>query len=214
MDQALELLPADYWRWYLMANAPESDDTSFTLESFAATVNKDLADVLGNFVNRVTRFCKSKFGEEVPAGGEAGELEETLLVELENRFAAYTEYLARMEFRKACAELRAVWAAGNEYLQEAAPWAAFKEDPAQAAVSVRVALNLIRLFGVLSAPVIPFTAEKLRDIFAEPGTEWPQDVRSAMTSLSPGHAFSPPEVLFRKIEEDQVVAWKEKFGAP
>ena len=151
MDQALELLPADYWRWYLMANAPESDDTSFTLEGFAQIVNKDLADVLGNFVNRVTRFCKSKFGEEVPTGGENGPVEEKLFAEIDTRLSAYTEHLHAMEFRKSCAELRAIWAAGNEYMQEAAPWIAFKEDPDKAAVSVRVGLNLIRLFGVFIA---------------------------------------------------------------
>ena len=215
MDQALDLLPADYWRWYLMANAPESDDTSFTLESFAATVNKDLADVLGNFVNRITRFCKSKFGEEVPAGGETGPVEEALFAELDKRITAYTEFLAEMEFRKACAELRAIWAAGNEYLQEAAPWAVFKEDPEKAAASVRVGLNLIRLFGTLSAPVIPFTAEKLCAIFADSGSDWPSvPATELLASLKPGQAFTAPDVLFRKIEEDQIEEWKAQFGAP
>ncbi len=67
-DHALEILPADYWRYFLIANAPESDDSSFTWEHFTATVNKDLADTLGNFVNRVLSFSKKRFGEEVPAG--------------------------------------------------------------------------------------------------------------------------------------------------
>ncbi len=215
MDQALEILPADYWRWYLMANAPESDDTSFTLESFAATVNKDLADVLGNFVNRITRFCKSKFGEQIPAGGETGPVEEKLFVELDNRIAAYTGNLAQMEFRKACAELRAIWAAGNEYLQEAAPWAVFKKDPEKAAVSVRIGLNLIRLFGVLSQPVIPFTSEKLLAIFGDQSTDWPQGkATELLATLRPGTRFTSPEVLFSKIEDEQVAEWKEQFGAP
>ncbi|WP_306249592.1 methionine--tRNA ligase [Parvularcula sp. IMCC14364] len=215
MDQALEILPADYWRWYLMANAPESDDTSFTLETFAATINKDLADVLGNFVNRITRFCKSKFGEEVPAGGEPGPIEKKLYADLDQRITAYTEFLEKMEFRKACAELRAIWSAGNEYLQEAAPWAVFKEDPAKAAVSVRTGLNLIRLFGVLSAPIVPFTAEKLLAIFGETQTAWPAASASTLlTALPAGQEFTLPDVLFSKIEEEQVTQWKERFGAP
>jgi methionyl-tRNA synthetase len=65
-DQALELLPADYWRWYLIANAPESSDANFTWEHFASTVNKDLADVLGNFVNRVLKFAAARFDGVVP----------------------------------------------------------------------------------------------------------------------------------------------------
>ena len=75
MDQALEILPADYWRWWLMSNVPEGSDSNFTWESFQAGVNKDLADVLGNFVSRVTKFAAARFGETVPAGGAYGPAE-------------------------------------------------------------------------------------------------------------------------------------------
>jgi methionyl-tRNA synthetase len=78
MDDALELLPADYWRYYLLRNAPESDDSDFTWEHFAVTVNKDLADTLGNFVNRTLRFTERAFGASVPEGGAPGEAEEAL----------------------------------------------------------------------------------------------------------------------------------------
>ena len=82
MDQALEILPSDYWRWWLLANAPEGSDSDFTWAAFQAGVNKDLADVLGNFVSRVTKFCRSKFGEEVPEGGENGEAEREVTAEI------------------------------------------------------------------------------------------------------------------------------------
>ena len=216
MDQALELLPADYWRWHLMANAPESDDASFTLEHFASVVNKDLADVLGNFVNRITRFCASKFGQEVPAAGQYGEIEEKLISDLDARIAAYTAALDAMEFRKAFAELRGVWVAGNEYLQIAAPWTAFKTDPDRAAAGVRAGLNLIVLFAALSAPVIPHTAEKMGAIFGLMGDDlfpWPTSARAALHRLKPGCKFELPEVLFKKIEDEQVAEWREKFGA-
>ena len=72
MDQALELLPADYWRWYLTANAPEGSDTAFTWEQFQTAVNKDLADVLGNFVNRILKFTEARFEGVVPGGRRAG----------------------------------------------------------------------------------------------------------------------------------------------
>jgi len=217
MDQALEILPADYWRWHLMANAPESDDASFTLEHFASVVNKDLADVLGNFVNRITRFCSSKFGEEVPVGGEYGETETALIKELDTRIAAYTGYLEAMEFRKAFAELRYIWVAGNEYLQIAAPWKAIKEDKDAAAVSVRIALNLIPLFAALSAPVIPNSAAKMFAIFgldADEAGRWPDSAKAALEILQPGHKFTPADVLFAKIEDEQLESWREKFGAP
>ncbi|MEL6370050.1 MAG: methionine--tRNA ligase [Pseudomonadota bacterium] len=220
MDQALDLLPADYWRWHLMANAPESDDTSFTLEHFASVVNKDLADVLGNFVNRICRFGTSKFGPQVPDTGNYGETEEALSKELDQRIASYTAALEAMEFRKAFSELRGIWVAGNEYLQVAAPWTAFKTDPDTAAASVRAGLNLIYLFAVLSAPVIPFTAEKMANVFGKTLQDdsivgvWPTSAKSALSAIPAGTAFETPDVLFAKIEDDQLEAWRETFGAP
>jgi methionyl-tRNA synthetase len=216
MDQALELLPADYWRWHLMANAPESDDASFTLEHFSGVVNKDLADVLGNFVNRITRFCASKFGEAVPEGGAYGDTEDRLIADLSVKIRAYTDYMEATEFRKAFAELRSIWVAGNEYLQIAAPWTAFKTDPARAAAAVRAGLNLIALFAALSRPVIPFTAQKMFAVFGldpEEAGRWPTDARAALETLKPGRKFTLPDVLFKKIEDEQVAEWRERFGA-
>ncbi|WDI30941.1 methionine--tRNA ligase [Hyphococcus flavus] len=216
MDQALELLPADYWRWHLMANAPESDDASFTLEHFAGVVNKDLADVLGNFVNRITRFCKARFGEEVPAEGEYSEAEQALITELDGRIKTYTDCLEAMEFRKAFVELRSIWVAGNEYLQIAAPWTTIKEDKDRAAASVRCALNMIALVATLSRPVIPFTADKMFAVFGldpEKASQWPVSASEALAQFKGGEAFTLPEVLFAKIEDDQIADWREQFGA-
>ncbi len=215
MDHALELLPADYWRYYLMANVPEGGDSSFTWDHFQGVVNKDLADVLGNFVNRILRFTKSKFGEAIPEGGTPGADEEALIKELDERIAAYTEHLEALEFRKALNELRAIWVSGNEYLTRAAPWTAFKEDPDKAAVSVRTGINLIRLFAVLAAPVIPETAGRILETLHLPADDlaWPKGtVADELAKLPAGHAFTVPEVLFSKIEDEQVAAWMERFG--
>ena len=212
MDQALELLPADYWRWWLLSHAPESSDAEFTWENFQASVNKDLADVLGNFVSRVTKFCRSKFGEEVPSGGEYGPAEEALIAELTTRLAAYQTHMEAMEVRKSSQELRAIWVAGNEYLQSAAPWAAFKEDPERAAAIVRISLNLIRFYAVLSAPFIPDTAETLTKALRLEGIDWPADVAEALTTLPAGHGFDVPDNLFAKIADEDVEAWQAKFS--
>lgn len=196
MDQALSVLPSDYWRWWLMSNVPETSDAQFTWESFQAGCNKDLADVLGNFVSRVTKFCRSKFGEEVP-DGPLGETEQALIEELTRRVALYEGHMQGMEFRKATAELRSIWVAGNEYLQEAAPWAAFKTDPEQAAGVIRLALNLCRLYASLSVPFIPDAAAMLAESL-NTDLGWPEDVATALDTLKPGHAFTVPENLFAK----------------
>lgn len=212
MDQALDILPADYWRWWLLRHAPESSDAEFTWEHFQGSVNKDLADVLGNFVSRVTKFCRSKFGEEIPAGGTLGEAETALIADLTKRIRAYEKHMDDIEVRKAAQELRAIWAAGNEYLQTAAPWSVFKEDPDQAAAIIRLMLNLIRVYAVLSAPFIPEAAAKMLSGMNTLDTEWPTDVEAALKALPEGHAFTVPEVLFAKISDEDREGWQEKFA--
>ena len=211
MDQALEVLPADYWRWWLLSHAPEGSDAEFTWENFQTSVNKDLADVLGNFVSRITKFCRSKFGETIPEGGEYGPEERELVAALTTRIRAFETHMQAIEVRKAAAELRAIWALGNEYLQSAAPWTTFKTDPARAAMQVRLGLNLIRLYAVLSAPFIPFAADAMLAAMRTDDRTWPDDVPAALAALPPGHAFDVPEVLFAKITDDQREDWQQRF---
>ncbi|SMX37240.1 methionine--tRNA ligase [Octadecabacter ascidiaceicola] len=212
MDQALEILPADYWRWWLLSRAPETSDSEFTWEQFQTDCNKDLADVLGNFVSRVTKFCRSKYSEDVPAGGEWGAAETTLIADLQKRLAAYEAAMDGIEIRKAATELRAMWAAGNEYLQAAAPWALFKTDPDQAAAQIRLALNLIRVYAVLSAPFIPTASAKLLSAMNTLDMDWPSDMNAAVNALSAGHAFAVPDNLFTKITDEQRIEWTERFA--
>ena len=212
MDQALEILPSDYWRWWLLSHAPESSDSEFTWENFQQSVNKDLADVLGNFVSRITKFCRSKFGEQVPEGGAWGEQEQALIEELTTRIGAYERHMEAMEVRKSAQELRAIWVAGNEYLQSAAPWSVFKEDPERAAGQVRLGLNLIRLYAVLSAPFIPDASDRLFEALGSEDRDWPEDVAAALAALPAGHAFTVPEVLFAKITDEQREEWQARFA--
>ncbi|MGC1495864.1 MAG: methionine--tRNA ligase [Sulfitobacter sp.] len=212
MDQALEILPADYWRWWLLSHAPETSDAEFTWENFQTSVNKDLADVLGNFISRITKFCRSKFGEAVPAAGEYGPAEHALIADLTARVAQYQIHMDAMEMRKSAQELRAIWAAGNEYLQSEAPWSTFKTDPDKAAAQVRLALNLIPFYAVLSAPFIPTAAASMLSAMHIKAPDWPDDVPAALDVLPAGHGFEVPEVLFAKISDEDCEAWAERFA--
>ena len=212
MDQALEILPADYWRWWLLSHAPESSDAEFTWENFQASVNKDLADVLGNFLSRITKFCRSKFGEIVPEGGTWGDQEQAVIADLTTRIRAYEAFMEAIEVRKAANELRAIWVIGNEYLQSAAPWTAFKENPDQAAAQTRLALNLIRLYAVLSSPFIPDAAASMMAAVHCDDDTWPSDVTEALHMLPAGHSFTVPDVLFRKITDEEREEWQTRFA--
>ena len=212
MDQALEILPADYWRWWLLSHVPETSDSEFTWENFQSGVNKDLADVLGNFASRVTKFCRAKFSEAVPAGGTPGAAEEKLVADLTLKVREYEAHMEALEIRKAAASLRAAWVLGNEYLQEVAPWTTFKTDPDQAAVQIRLALNLIRLYAVISDPFIPDACADLRAAMQSDDDSWPEDIAAALTTLPAGHAFTVPEVTFRKVTDAEREDWQARFA--
>ncbi|PZR74608.1 MAG: methionine--tRNA ligase [Chthoniobacterales bacterium] len=214
MDQALELLPADYWRWYLLANAPEPADSNFTWEHFQATINHDLADVLGNFVNRIAKFCTARFEGRIPDQGEYGPLEIETTQALEQKLTSLTGYMEALDFRKSTSELRSMWVIGNEYLQRAEPWMKIKTDPASAGVSIRYALNLALLFASLAQPFIPETSAKITRALNNTDSPliWPRNVADRLSQLTPGAAITVPEVLFAKIEDSQVAEWAERFG--
>ncbi|MFD0271044.1 methionine--tRNA ligase [Streptomyces sp. NPDC127106] len=214
-DQALEILPADYWRYFLIANAPESDDSSFTWEHFTATVNKDLADTLGNFVNRVLSFSRKRFGDDVPAGKEAGEAEARLGEQIAELLAEYEGHMDTLQFRKAAAALRALWSAGNSYLEEKAPWLEIKTDQEGAALTLRTAMNLIHLYSVVSEPFIPASARAMRSAFqlADDTAAWvtPEQAK-ALDAVPAGTPFTVPPVLFAKISEEDLESYRERFG--
>lgn len=215
MDQALDLLPADYWRWYLMANAPESADAAFTWEGFQAAVNSDLANVFGNFVNRITKFTASKLDSAVPRGGETGEREAQLLKDVQSQLTAISTAYEEMSFRAAAKETRALWVIGNEYLQEAAPWSVIKTDADQAAMIVRTGLNLATIFAIVAQPLIPDAAARVLDALNIPegNRNWPLATDDQLLSALPaGLPVSPPDVLFAKIEDEQIAEWTERFG--
>jgi len=211
MDQALEILPPDYWRWWLLSHAPETSDSAFTWEGFQRDVNKDLADTLGNFVSRVVKFCGARFGWAVPGGGAYGPREQALTADLQARLDRYEAHMDGIEIRKATAELRALWAAGNEYLQSAAPWAVFKQDPARAAAITRFALNLIPFYAGLSGPFIPDAADRMAAAMGA-AAAWPGSVEQALRRLPEGHSFAAPEVLFAKIADEDRANWQARFA--
>jgi methionyl-tRNA synthetase len=220
MDTALEILPADYWRYYLIANAPEGSDSNFTWDHFAGVVNKDLADVLGNFVNRITKFCVSRFDGRVPGEGAYGADELALIEELQRRVKTYAEHFAAIEFRKAAAELRAIWVAGNEYLTRAAPWTAIKTDRDRAAAAVRLGLNLVHTFSHLAWPIIPAAARAIHETIQPVAGNaavipWPEaPMAEELDQLEAGQPIRAADVLFPKITDEQIAGWTARFGGP
>jgi methionyl-tRNA synthetase len=158
-DTALDLFPADYWRYYLLTIVPEATDSDFMFSGFAATVNKDLADVLGNFVNRFEALLKRYWNGCIP---DCEPDEEYALhkksTDIVHDFQAHLEALS---FRKSMHALRSLWSLGNEYFASTEPWKVIKVNPDRASAIMVAGYCLLRLIAVVSSPIIPTIAERL-----------------------------------------------------
>ena len=217
MNQALELFPSDYWRWWLLSNAPETSDADFTWRSFQSSINKDLADVLGNFVSRLTKFTFSKFGATIPNGSRYGEQELNAIREIEKVFISYDDAMNKIEIRKATSYLRKIWSIGNEYLQRSQPWVKIKTDTAEAAKTIRFGFNLMLFFSEISEPFIPSTSNEIKYCLGKSNekSQWPslkEDFTSIFEKIDYGDDFKQIENLFVKISNDYALDLAKRFS--
>lgn len=158
LDKALELLPADVWRWALLAQAPETADSRFTWDQLARVVDKDLVGQLGNLLHR-TQGLVARVGGRVPAGGTDGPEEARLRAEARVVVDALVRAHEDLRFRDVVEALRALLHATNRYVDRSAPWRTLGEPAG--ALALRTTLEHLRLVAAAVAPVIPDTAARL-----------------------------------------------------
>ncbi len=216
-DTALELLPADYWRYYLMSKIPEGSDSSFSWEELQSVINKDLIGVFGNFVSRVLKFTEKEFENKAPACGELRKNEKELMENLSKSIKEYNENLEEKNFRKALSSLRYIWTLGNEYITLSEPWKVIKNDKDYAKTIINLSINLIRIFAILSAPIIPFTSSKtmnMLNIDDNISKKWINcnDIKNELSFIKAEHSLNNIYNLFERIEDENVKAFIEKFG--
>ena len=207
-DAALDLYPADYWRYYLMANCPESDDADFTFTHFAAIINKDLADILGNFANRSFSLIHKYFEGRLPVVLDEATLDQDLLAKVSTMVADYQKSLSDMKFRQACTQLRSLWVLANEYITLNEPWKTAKTDLLQAGGCLSHCAYLLRLFAILSYPIMPNVSLQvltlLNDSLKESVGATPFAKGLEFTAYKADHQFAETARLFEKIEDERV----------
>lgn len=211
-DEALNLFPADYWRYYLLSTAPESSDSDFTFQHFADTVNKDLADVLGNFVSRVTALINKHFNGVIiysELNSDINNLAQSCSQEIQ----LLKDALYKCSFRQAIRHLRALWVIGNEYIANRAPWALIKTDRNSAEAVLGNCLHLIRLFAIASSAIMPVTANRIYSIVCDDSPEKItfEDAVN-FTCLEKGRPINPIGILITKISDEQVNALSERYA--
>jgi len=200
IDEVLELFPADYWRYFLMATRPETKDTNFSWEMFIEKVNADLNDTFGNFIHRTLKFINTQFNSEVPKPSHLDKNDERILKTLEKKTETIAKEIEDCRLQSAANNVMSISRMGNQYLNEKEPWNVIKKDRNKAANTIYVVSQIVKALAVVSAPFIPFAAEELWRTLNLPGSVHEQKWNEALKPLSAGHKIGKAKPLFRKIE--------------
>ncbi len=217
---------ADLLRYALATTLPETKDADFSWSGFQNRVNSELADVLGNFVNRTVTFIERYFDGHVPPLSDPRPIDRKTLDQLaefpETIGAAYDNY----RMREAVFETINLARLGNKYFNDTEPWHTRKSDPKAAANTLHVSAQICAALSVLMDPVLPHTARRLRRMLQlnEVRSSAPVDPEVADDEapaigwddagaplLEAGHAVGPSNILFHKIEDDEIDAQMDKL---
>jgi len=206
----------DVLRYTLTANAPETKDNDFTWKDFQARNNNELVAIFGNFINRAVVLTDKYYEGIIPAPGEFTEIDEQTLAAVKAYPAVIASSIERYRFREAQGELMNLARLGNKYLADEEPWKVVKTDPERVKTVMFVALQISAALATLSEPFLPFTSEKLKNILnlssSEEGLKW-EDVSAKETLISAGHTIGSAELLFSKIEDEQIQQQLDKLEA-
>lgn len=212
IDEALELFPADYWRYFLMATRPETKDTNFTWKTFIEKVNADLNDSFGNFIHRTITFLNRNFDDTVPVS-TLEEDDKEVLEEAKKKLMQIGESIENCRLQSAVNTVMEISRLGNRYLNEKEPWNQLKTDPCKAANTIYVAAQIVKTLAITSAPFMPQTAQKTWNLLNMLGSVHEQKWEEAIIPLPSGHKVNKAKPLFSKITltEDEMEAKLEEI---
>ncbi|MCX7025344.1 MAG: class I tRNA ligase family protein, partial [Spirochaetes bacterium] len=200
-------IPADVWRFYIFYNRPEKSDVTFTWKDFQEKVNSELIGNLGNLVNRTLTFVNRFYDGVIPEAGP----NEAFWSDARRIEREITEGLDRAELRESLHSAFALSALANKAFQDCEPWKARTENPAKAATLIRDLCYVLRDLAIIMHPYLPASAAKVAGFFGKTigsgGLDW-----STLGKLEGLDRVLPTEVLFAKLEDDQVNALRERHA--
>ena len=205
---------ADCLRFYLTSIAPESKDSEFTWKGFQDAVNGELVSIFANFINRtwvlMHKLCN---GKVPPIHQDLLDNEDLAIMQaVKDTTAKVTDLLEQYKFRDAQFEVINLARLGNQYMQKKEPWIVAKQigtDPtAQAKIDncMHACLQLSANLAILIHPFLPFTAKKMCHLMkvVDKMLEW--ENAGSFNLLKVGYTLRAPELLFRKIEDEEIAA--------
>ena len=196
----------DVLRYALLSSAPETKDNNFTWKDFQTKNNSELVGIFGNFINRVAVLIHKYYNGIVPQG-DANSPE---LAEINKSAKEIAGFLENYEFRNSLTALMNLARFGNQYLQTEEPWKTIKDNPEKAAHSLFVGAQIAVALAQLSEPFMPFSSEKLLNMFNVQKSDW-ADVENKSVLIETGHQINEASLLFSKIEDDVIEAQIQKL---
>lgn len=214
LHEYLQEFKPDSLRYSLACTLPESKDSDFSWKEFQARHNNELADILGNFINRTLTFAHKYFDGKVPVfnnpSAEDLQIQKYLSEAPEKIGKLYETY----HFREAVQETMAVARMANKFFNDAEPWKTRVSDPEKCAATIHVCLQICRSLAILFLPVIPGTSGEIFRLLKCRQEELPSWTDASYFGLKEGAALNPPEILFTKIEDETISRQVEKLLKP
>jgi methionyl-tRNA synthetase len=202
IDEALELLPADYWRCFLMATRPETKDSNFSWDLFTEKVNADLNDTFGNFIHRTLTFISSQFDGVIPKTEGRDEDAAQMLKTLEEKTETIAKEMEACRLQSAANAMISISRIGNQYLNEKEPWNLIKKDRKKAANVSYASAQVVKALAIASAPFVPVAAEEIWKTLNLPESVHQQKWNEALKPFPPDHRIAKARPLFRKIGDN------------
>jgi methionyl-tRNA synthetase len=211
-------IPSDVWRYYLLANRPETSDSYFFWHDFVSRNNSELLNNLGNFVNRAIKFLNAKYDSVLPSPSSDGVAEEVdfdaedseFVDDVNKLLATYTENMEALRLRAALVSVLHLSARGNVYLQASGLGnELFASNPSHCASVVLAAANLIYLLSVVVHPFMPATSDSILSQLNAPARSLPEKFT---IDLLPGHKLGKAAYLFKRIDPAMVDVWRAQYG--
>ena len=191
----------DSLRYTLTVNSPESKDNDFTWKDFQSRNNNELVAILGNYINRVFILTEKYFNNVVP---KYEKIDSNQIIKIYDYVSLISSSLDKFKFRDAVNHLIDLARTGNKYLADKEPWKLYKENNIKEVEQILyISLETCALISILSEPFIPNSAKKIRDILDINLVNWTM-LKSATKIIQPGHKIKKSNLIFRKIEDDEI----------